>query len=172
MLDNITITGITPLESYPHCCVENCRQNIQQVSLCIPCQKPEMQSIDEIKITLCIENFKFLDTILGRKVFINGAIKIRVIYTSKTKEQSLHSAHWEIGFCDFILLQNPHYNECDICLSNFFIALENVCVNYCDEKNIKLSLFYIICANFNNQPKLSNCNYKYNSDYYNSPDYK
>ncbi len=106
MLDNITLTGITPLENYPDCCSnKNCKQNIQQLSLSIPCQKPEMESINDIKITLCIKAFKILNTILGRKVLINGVSKVKAIYTAKNKEQSLHSAHFTVPFSTFIIVE-------------------------------------------------------------------
>ncbi|MFR3499555.1 MAG: SPOCS domain-containing protein [Paraclostridium bifermentans] len=162
MLDNITLTGITPLENYPDCCSnKNCKQNIQQLSLSIPCQKPEMESINDIKITLCIKAFKILNTILGRKVLINGVSKVKAIYTAKNKEQSLHSAHWDIDFCDFILLEDICYDDCNISLCNFFIGLENICINSCDERNISLSLLYIICANFNNCSHYTDYSYKH-----------
>lgn len=167
MLDNITLTGITPLENYPDCCSnKNCKQNIQQLSLSIPCQKPEMESINDIKITLCIKDFKILNTILGRKVLVNGVSKVKAIYTAKNKEQSLHSAHWDIDFCDFILLEDICYDECNISLCNFFIGLENICINSCDERNISLALLYIICANFNSYNECKSYNYKNCNDYY------
>lgn len=162
MLDNISITGITPLECYPKGCnIKNCKQNIQQINVCIPCQKPEMESINEIKATICINKYKLLNTILGPKILINGVIKIKVIYTAKNIEQSLHSAHWDIEFCDFILLDNICYDECNICLSNFFTGIEDICINSCDERYIDLSLLYIICANFNSQlhEKNYSCNH-------------
>lgn len=150
LLDNITITGITNLDHYPdNCLVKNCKQNITSISLCVPCQKPDMESINDIKISFCINSYKLLNTILGPKVVLNITAKIKVIYTAKNLEQSLHSAHWDIDFCDFILLENFSYNDCNLCSSSLFIGLEDVCVLNCDERSLELSLIYIICTNFN-----------------------
>ena len=109
LFDNISITGITPLDYYPDkCTITNCKQNIESISLCIPC-----------------------------------------IYTAKNPEQSLHSAHWDINFCDFILLETPYYDKRNLCTSNLFIGLEDVCILGYDERYIELSLLYILCPNIN-----------------------
>lgn len=179
MIDNISITGITPLDCYPNkCSIKNSKQNIKSVSVCIPCQKPDLEAINEIKVTLCIDEFKLLNTILGPKVLVTLVSKIKVIYTAENVEQSLHSAHWDIKFCDFILLEDFCPSECDICPSNLFVGLEDVCVEYYDERCINLSLLYILCNRFytNYSPKNYHCkctkeyesneyrkNYNYNS---------
>ena len=152
MLDNISITGITPLESYPKwCSIKNCKQNMQQVNVCIPCQKPDIESIDEIKTTICINKVKLSNTILGPKALIYGVFKIKVIYTAKNCEQSVHSAHWDIDFCDFILLNNMHYDEYEICNAKHFIGLEDICINAYNERFLDLSLLYITCIDLNNK---------------------
>lgn len=150
LFDNISITGITPLDYYPDkCTITNCKQNIESISLCIPCQKPDMESINEIKVSFCINSCKLLNTILGPKILANITCKIKVIYTAKNPEQSLHSAHWDINFCDFILLETPYYDKRNLCTSNLFIGLEDVCVLDYDERYIELSLLYILCPNIN-----------------------
>ena len=75
--------------------------------------------------------------------------KIKVIYTAKNPEQSLHSAHWDINFCDFILLETHSYDRRNLCNSNLFIGLEDVCILDYDERYIELSLLYILCPNIN-----------------------
>ena len=150
LFDNISITGITPLDYYPDkCTITNCKQNIESISLCIPCQKPDMESINEIKVSFCINSCKLLNTILGPKILANITCKIKVIYTAKNPEQSLHSAHWDINFCDFILLETPYYDKRNLCTSNLFIGLEDVCILGYDERYIELSLLYILCPNIN-----------------------
>ena len=159
MIDNILITGITPLDYYPDkCSIKNSKQNIKSINLCIPCQKPDMESINDIKVSFCINSYKLLNTILGPKILINITSKIKVIYTAKNIEQSLHSAHWNIDFCDFILLEDLCYDECNLCISNLFIGLEDVCILYCDERAVEMSLLYIICINF----KINHCSQNYN----------
>lgn len=145
-MENISIVGITPLEYYP-CCknIIAVKQNMENINVLIPSQKPDIESIEEIKISICITNSKVIDTILGKKAIISGVFKVKVIYTANNCEQSVHSAHWDIPFYDFILLE-------DICCCHelnkleLFVGVEDVCINYNDLRRINLSTLYIICT--------------------------
>ena len=162
MLDNMSITGVTPLDCYPErCSIKNCKQDMKLINLCIPCQKPNMESVNEIKVSFCINKYNILNTILGAKIIFNISSKIKVIYTAQNTEQSLHSAHWDIDFCDFILLEDLCYDECNICHLDSFIGLEDVCVLDCNERSINLSLLYIICTNFDSNYCSKNFNHNY-----------
>lgn len=99
-------------------------------------------------------------TILRKKVVLNGAIKLKAIYTTNNYEQSVHSAHWDIPFCDFILLDN--ICSCDDLSSlELFAAIEDLCLNYNDLRCISFSVLYIICASVNKvQPS---CNTQYSN---------
>lgn len=157
-MENIYITGITPLEYYP--CSKNIietKQNMQNIDICIPCQKPDIESIEELKVSVCTEKYKVIDTMLGSKLILNGVVKIKIIYTANNCEQSLHSAHWDIPFCDFVLLENmctcDNQDELDL-----FVGLEDVCVNYNNSRDISLSVLYIVCVLFHKIQ--NNCNDK------------
>lgn len=163
MLDNVTITGITPLDYYSKCSIDNSKQNVKSVNISIPSQKPDMESVNDVKVSLQLKDFKLINTILGPKVLVNIVSKIKVIYTAKNLEQSLHSAHWDISFCDFILLNNHCYDTCDIHESNLFLGLEDIYILSADERNMELCLLYIIYTNYDsrkctcNTVKDSNC---------------
>lgn len=148
MFDEISIIGITDFNQYPEkCTLKNCKQNLKSISVTIPCEKPNIESINEIKILICSENTKTINTILGKKSIINLVVKVKIIYTALNETQSVHSAHWEISFCDFILNNN---NDCHCPkTSDMFIGLEDVYIHSFDERNINLSILYIICNFFN-----------------------
>lgn len=159
-MENISITGITPLDYYP--CYKDIiqtKQNMQNIDVFIPCEKPDIESIEEVKVNICIVKCKTIDTILGKKIILNGIIKIKIIYTANNCEQSLHSAHWDIPFCDFILLDNI-CNCDDLNNLDLFAGLEDVCINNNDFRYINLSVLYIICASlYKKQSSCSNqCN--------------
>ena len=159
-MDNISITGITPLEYYP--CFKNIiqtKQNMQNIDVLIPCEKPDIESIEEVKISICIVNSKLIDTILGKKIILNGIIKLKAIYTANNCEQSLHSAHWDIPLCDFILLDN--LCSCDDLNSlDLFAGVEDICINCNDLRCISFSLLYIICVSLGKKQPIYNnqCN--------------
>lgn len=155
MFDGISVTGITPLEYYPNkCCIDYAKQNIKSINLCLPCKKPLIESVNEVKISCCINDYKLLNTILGPKIVINLTTKIKAIYTAKNVEQSLHSEEWNINFCDFILLEELCYDKCCLYSPNLFVGLENVCVLKCDEDSIQICLLYIILSSID---KKNNC---------------
>lgn len=177
MLENIIITGITNLNSYPSCrCKNYCKQCMETDFLCVPDEKPNIESINEVKVSMCVEDFKIFDTILGPKLLVNGVKNIKIIYTANNCEQSLHSSHWNIPFCEFVLLKDIPYDECCSLINNVFIGVENVCVKHYDKKLIDLSVLFIICPkiiteHFKSCTKTNNSKNNFNPcmDCYNKP---
>lgn len=146
MLENILITGITPLDNYPVCgCDEFYKQVMENDMLCIPSQKPDIESINELKVSVCLDRFKVIKTILGPKIVIQGVKHIKAIYTADNCEQSLHSAHWEIPFCEFALIEGVSYDRCLKTVMDVFIGIEEACVKCYDKRTIDISILYIIC---------------------------
>lgn len=142
----MSVTGITPMECYPpRASIKNCKQNIKSLKLYVPCQKPDIESINDIKVCISIEDYKMVKTIIGIKLLLNIACNIKVIYTALNEEQSVHSAHWDISFCDFMLAEKCCTYKCSCYNPNLFIGLEDAYVSWFDEKSIDLSLLYIIC---------------------------
>ncbi|CEN75679.1 Cna B-type domain-containing protein [[Clostridium] sordellii] len=157
MFGNICITGITPLDKYPNSkCKKYYKQCLNNIMLCLPDEKPEIECINEIYAKLCVDEYTVLNTILGPKVFVKGRQNIKIIYTANNCQQSLHSAHWEVPFCEFVLIKDICYNECQNILDDVFIGLEHICVNEIEENFINLSLLFIIC------PKI--CDFDYCQD--------
>ncbi|MCT4508395.1 MAG: DUF3794 domain-containing protein [Tepidibacter sp.] len=91
--------------------------------LCIPEQKPDVEQVASIVARVEIISqrvvktpiFKLEDgTILennegtkvtGRKLVIEGILRQKIIYTADVKEQSMHSAHFDVPFSAFIILE-------------------------------------------------------------------
>lgn len=150
MFHDISISGITPLDHYPiKSSMKNCKQNMKSFKVHIPCQKPDIESINDIKISICINDYKIIKTVLGLKVVLNLSFNIKAIYTSLTEEQSVHSAHWDINFCDFILYQNNHNCTLGNLNPNLFVGIEDLYVCSFDTRSIEFSLLYIICSSLN-----------------------
>lgn len=145
-MDTILVTGITPLDEYPKCAYENyCKQCMESDTLCIPTQKPDVESINELKVNIKIENHKVINTILGPKIIIRGVKYIKIIYTADNSIQSVHSAHWEIPFCQFILLENLTYDRCLKNIDNVYTGIEHACVKCFEKRYVDISILYIMC---------------------------
>ena len=150
---NITLTGITPLEEYP---ISNFKKYYKECLendvLYVPLAKPAIKCIDSVNVNICIENHRIIDTVLGPKLIINGFKNIKVIYTADNCENSLHSSHWCIPFCEFILLKDLCVYDHNNVINYIFVGVENVCVKYYCNKFVDMSTIFVIC------PQLNNCN--------------
>lgn len=150
MYDEVSTVGITELDKYPVCkCKRYFKQCIETDVLYIPSQKPCVESIDEVNIKMCVDNIKVIKTILGPKLIVCGTKKIKIMYTANNCEQSVHSAHWTIPFCEFVLIDERCYNKCYNCLRDVFIGVEHVCVGLRSSKCLECCSIYIICPQTN-----------------------
>lgn len=87
-------------------------------NLCIPEVKPDIEEINDIKVEAEILGCHVISTpnitsnegqiLCGYKLIVRGVLKEFLEYTSETKEQSVHSAHYSIPFSSFIILP-PNY---------------------------------------------------------------
>jgi hypothetical protein len=146
LFKDIVTTGITPIEEYPKLkCTKFCKQSLENDNLYIPCEKPDIESINEVKVNVCIDDANIINTILGPKLVLHGHKNIKVIYTANNCEQSLHSAHWNVPFCDFILLDGMRYDECFSLVKNVFVGIEHACVNSFNLREVNLCIIFIIC---------------------------
>lgn len=174
MLNSILITGVTDLECYPKGGIcKYYKQGMLNQVLCLPESKPDIESINEIKVDIDVIDFKIINTILGPKILIYGCISIKAIYTADNCQQSVHSANWHVNFCDFVLLNDLSYDRCNDVVTKVFGGIEDVCVKLFNRRIIDLSILYIICPQFithnsnyccNKQGKFTNV--PYNKQYY------
>ncbi|CEH36163.1 DUF3794 domain-containing protein [Romboutsia lituseburensis] len=97
----------------------------------IPTQKPDIEGIVEVNSCIEIISQRVIKTpvvtgytssnstpilgenipnaectnLTGRKLIIEGILKQKIIYTAAVDEQSLHSAHFDIPFSTFIIIE-------------------------------------------------------------------
>lgn len=83
-------------------------------NLCIPTVKPDMEEINDIKVSAKILKTHVITTpqiisnegqsLSGYKLILRGVLNHIIEYTSDTPEQSVHSAHYNIPFSTFVIL--------------------------------------------------------------------
>lgn len=146
MYEEVATVGITDLDSYPvGKCKKYYKQCIEIDSVCIPHQKPCVESVNDINVKICVNDVKTIQTILGPKLIVKGTKNIKVMYTANNCEQSVHSAHWSIPFCEFILLDEKCYKNCCSCISEVFVGVEYVCVRKIKDRYLDCCILYILC---------------------------
>ena len=146
MFEDIIVNGITELDKYPSCIVHKyCKQSLREYCLNVPEQKPDIECVNEVKAKVTIESFEVFNTILGPKILVNGINEIKIMYTANNSLQSVHSAHWCIPFCEFILLEDLQYEKVCKGVRTVFAGVEKVCVTYYDKRYVDVTNLFIIC---------------------------
>lgn len=146
-MNHIFISGITPIEAYPKDIrEENCKQYVEAFDLCVPEVKPEIEEINEIYINVNVEAARLIDTILGPKLIIEGKVEIKAVYTAYNKVQSVHSAHWERKFYNYLLFPCVKEKSYNLGIKNVFIGIEDVCVSSIKCRDLNLSVIFILCG--------------------------
>lgn len=107
--------------------------------LTIPCVKPDAEEILSVSSKVEIISQKIIETpegankegfkITNRKLVIEGVLKQVIMYTAKNKEQSVHTAHFNVPFSVFIVLpKNTPFStkyKVSTCIEDIYICLLN-----------------------------------------------
>lgn len=136
----IEISGLTPLKTFPCCslrylCKEICNTDTFYL--------PNMYDINKISVSVSISSFKTIFTPKRKKLIINGAKHIDIVYTSKKDCKDNENAHFDVPFCTFILLKS-----CCIPISNICTAIEHIHVCQLNCKEFSVSSIIFLCPKF------------------------
>lgn len=157
--DLIEICGITSPSSFPQCeagcpCTEICETD----KLFIPSEKPSIEDILQVFVTVSILSYKVISTPIGEKLVINGCKRIKAMYTAKDICQTVHTAHFEVPFCTFILLKKHIGKIIDIST-----AVEYVDVCPLNQRAFYISTIIFLCPVFKKQTSNS-ASWMFNDD--------
>lgn len=139
--DFIEICGVTPPSQFPICPAGYpSTQVCEHDNLCIPCQKPDMETAIQVVVNVTVCNHKVICTPLGKKLVISAIKHIKLLYVADEPTQSVHSAHFEIPICFFILLG-------DICeeVADVKIVVEDIMCQVIDKRCISLTILIFAC---------------------------
>lgn len=142
--DCIEISGITQPDKYPEFCkphyphVQICETD----KLCVPKNKPNIESICQVFIKMCISDYKTIYTPFGRKLVIEGFKYIKIIYTADEPCQNMHCAKFKVPFCAFIPLKDICKEVIDVCIGIEYINVHQLNCN-CFTTSLIFNLFPI-----------------------------
>lgn len=166
--DCIEITGITPDDMYPKLC-QHCYHHYPHIQicetdkLCIPKNKPNIESICQVFVSTSIKEYKIICTPFGKKLVIEGKKHIKIIYTADEPCQNMHCAKFEIPFCTYVLLKNICKEIIDV-----FIGIEYINVHQINCNCFTISLIFNAIPIFKKEKivcdKKNTCNPQVNCD--------
>ncbi|MGG5462109.1 hypothetical protein [Clostridium sp. B9] len=117
----------------------------------IPSQKPDIESIVSLDINLLFQDYEIIDSpvgtssskqnLTGKKLLIHFKLCIMVTYIATDSEQSVHSAEYELGKCEYIVLPNVDNYDC---LINLTHEVEDVFYSQLNSRNVFYNITYII----------------------------
>lgn len=135
------VSGLTPESDYPKCPPKHpCKEICETDKLFIPYQKPEMKDIIEVFISVSVTSFKVICTSQGKKLVIEGIKHVKIMYTADKACQNVHTAHFDIPICAFILLGNTCYKV--VCVKT---AVEYISVHQMSCRNFTVSTIILFC---------------------------
>ncbi|BCS80376.1 DUF3794 domain-containing protein [Anaerocellum diazotrophicum] len=104
MLKNfISIEGVANVSEFPTLTtLDRYNQFEVEEQVTIPAEKPEMEQIVSVMVEASIKNYYAIATPTGLKVIIEGELKQKITYVANEPTQSIHSAMFITGFCNFI----------------------------------------------------------------------
>lgn len=146
MLKDVTKFGITSLNEYPsdRSSSNYYKQTIENDTLSIPYENPDIKCIDSISVHVDICDLKIIKTILGYKLIITAIKRYKIMYTAKNDIQSVHTTGFESIFCEFILFESWLKDNKILNIKDVFIGIEDIIIKSSDCRNIDISLILII----------------------------
>lgn len=78
------------------------RQKIITEDIELPCQKPDIEGLIEVKARPRIENSKVVNSPTGRKIYVRGKIEQEIFYTAYAPCQPVHTVCSTHAFSTFI----------------------------------------------------------------------
>ena len=136
-------------------CVDMSISSFRQVNieeyLTIPCQKPDIETINDIKATVKISKCTVVKTpvavssegqrLSGYKLVVHGFLNQVIEYVACEPTQSLHSAHYSVPFSDYIILPSDFIPGSKVHVEGLVEDIYyNVVDSKCFFKNITLLL--------------------------------
>ncbi len=90
----------------------------------VPDVKPDIENVIDVDAKFICTNTKIIDTpvgtshegqnLTGKKLVVNGKLCITVTYVAEVETQTVHTAHFEICVCEYIVVPSGTDLDCNI----------------------------------------------------------
>lgn len=153
MLRNfVDVVGIAGTNDFPVIGPANrYAQFTAEETVTLQASKPDIEQINSVMVEARVSDYRTITTPVGLKVIVNGILVQKITYTASDPVQSVHSAHFEEPFCNFIdiplviptgqnvmdVLQSLNITLEDVVVGGPYILVEDLSVAQVDARNIK-----------------------------------
>ncbi len=97
------------------------KQNNIDLNFCIPKQKPNIEQIIKVWVEVDKVDYRIVktpigtsyegQTLTGYKLLFVGDIKLKIAYVADECEQSVHTAHTIIPYCEYVVLPEEYNSQ-------------------------------------------------------------
>lgn len=112
----------------------------------IPCVKPDVEAVNKVFVKAKIISKRVVSTpdslgaenaegtkVTGKKLVVEVVLQQKIVYTALEREQSVHSAHFNIPFSAFIVLPTTATLDDEYCVET---CIEDVYVKVLNDREI------------------------------------
>lgn len=90
-------------QHFPQGCEILCsRQFMVEECLELPCTKPDIERLVDVRVQASIESYKLFDSPRGKKMFIKGKLEQDIYYIAEAPCQPVHAVHFCTSFRTFM----------------------------------------------------------------------
>lgn len=127
----IDVIGLCDVDNFN---IDLTNPNWSQISipevLMIPREKPDIETIDKVFVKVKILSKRIVETpdsngsdnaegtqLTGKKLIVEGVLKQKIVYTANVPQQTVHSAHFDVPFSAFIVIDGTTDLDAILCVN-------------------------------------------------------
>lgn len=124
--------------------------------LSIPEQKPDIETIDKVFVKVKIISKRVIETpdsaggdnaegtqLTGKKLIVEGVLKQKIVYTADVPQQTVHSAHFDVPFSAFIVINGATALDAKFCVKT---CVEDVFVKALNPREVFKNVTVVLTA--------------------------
>ncbi|ADL13016.1 DUF3794 domain-containing protein [Acetohalobium arabaticum] len=138
--DLVELQGLYEPEDIKKYCKLPKKEFVKELKLKVPEEKPDIEQLAKILINADVFKFKTINTIEGLKVIFQGKINKKILYVADNPEQSVHAAHFQTSFCQFLKLPDSFK------VKKIKVFIEDVSTTIVNPRKINECVVIFVCA--------------------------
>ncbi|MFC7321517.1 DUF3794 domain-containing protein [Halobacillus campisalis] len=109
----------------------------------VPKPKPNIEEINKVSASVLIIETKVIESPYDTKLLVSGVVKQKITYTAEKPDQPVHSFHFDIPFCELVILEKKKKTPPHIDVKAF---IEDIHVFSTLKRKIKICKVLCLCV--------------------------
>ncbi|SFF57591.1 protein of unknown function [Halobacillus alkaliphilus] len=138
----ISYAGIACKHEFPECPLAFKQFTIIENAF-VPKPKPNIEEVNKVSASVVLNDPKVIDSPYDKKLLVSGVVRQKITYTAAKPDQPLHSFHFDIPFCELVILEKKK------CLPPYFEVkafIEDIHVFSTVKRKVKICKVLCLCV--------------------------